>query len=377
MFKKWYTACFKTYADVFIRLAAIYFALYLINLLTSNPDAFVIGYCDPNDASCVPKTLGLGEQVFVILGILMFAKQFPDLLKDLLGIDLKGNFTLNPMKKIGENAPLAAAAIGMGTGAIGGVIGNIMASREAYKGQGFNGFFKGAGQALGGIFTGAARGAHAGYGSKGSKLFGTSWNAAGKGGQNIINKQGTSSVGRNVAKVQTGLGIHTKADRLDAESKAYSTVADIRKEIRDAADYDTNKYFWYEGGVRYETSTKAAKQEYEDAMNSGASSAEVEAKRKVYEKVREMAIDNASTQKPDGTYLNAEIKAKFDKLNRHVENNKHLETFKNMGNISTDSELSSALGQAKTANATLTSSVEWDTAHANQNYAKTGSSGKK
>ena len=113
MFKKWYTACFKTYADVFIRLAAIYFALYLINLLTKNPDAFTIN----------GKPLGIAETLFVILGILMFAKQFPDLLKDLLGIDLKGNFTLNPVKKIEDNAlfgkNLTGAAAGLAVGTVG------------------------------------------------------------------------------------------------------------------------------------------------------------------------------------------------------------------------------------------------------------------
>ena len=130
----------------------------------------------------------------------MFAKQFPDLLKDLLGIDLKGNFTLNPMKKIGENAPLAAAALGLGAGALGGIAGNFLASRQTHSG-----FLKGLKHTVGGAFTGAARGAHAGYDSKGSKLFSSSWNAAGKGGQNIIDKDGSHLSERVSARINKGL----------------------------------------------------------------------------------------------------------------------------------------------------------------------------
>ena len=366
MFKKWYTACFKTYADVFIRLAAIYFALFLINILTKTPDAFTIN----------GQPLGMAEQLFVILGILMFAKQFPDLLKDLLGIDLKGNFTLNPMKKIGENAPLAAAALGLGAGAVGGMVGNFMASREAYKGQGVKGFGKGFLQTLGGAFTGAGRGAHAGYGSKGSKLFGTSWNAAGKGGQNIINKQGTSLVGRNTARVQTGLGIHTKADRLDAESQKYKEMEELRKQIRSVADYDdqTRGKIFVKGAngstrTLHDVNVKDAKQALEDAINGGASEARVTELRENYEAIRADAIKYPGT--------NVKIASLMEKANRLVEDNKNLSGFKNTGPITDDKSLTAAMGKAIDANTELINSEEWDRAHANQSYAKTGSSGKK
>ena len=361
MFKKWYTACFKTYADVFIRLAAIYFALYLINLLTKNPDAFTIN----------GRPLGLAETLFVILGILMFAKQFPDLLKDLLGIDLKGNFTLNPMKKIGENAPLAAAALGLGAGALGGIAGNFLASRQTHSG-----FLKGLKHTVGGAFTGAARGAHAGYDSKGSKLFSSSWNAAGKGGQNIINKQGTSLVGRNTARVQTGLGIHTKADRLDAESKKYKEMEELRKQIRSVADYDdqTRGNIVVKGAngstrMLNGVNVKDAKQALEDAINGGASEARVTELRENYEAIRADAIADPGQ--------NVQIASLMEKANRLVDDNKDLSGFKNTGPITDDKSLTGAMVNAQKANTELTNSKEWDRAHANQSYAKTGSSGKK
>lgn len=205
MFKKWYTACFKTYADVFIRLAAIYFAIYLINLLISNPNAFVIGFCDSGDTNCVPKTLGLSEQLFVILGILMFAKQFPDLIKDLLGIDLKGNFTLNPIKKIEDNAlfgkNLTGAAAGLAIGTVGA--------------------FSGAGRARG--LTGALGGL---FGGKGMAETLKSQRDKNKTMRNAI-MDGSTFGGRFGARFYSAFGARTAADKYDTD------VHDIDEQIKD------------------------------------------------------------------------------------------------------------------------------------------------
>lgn len=101
VFDKWVKMSVSTYLDLFIRLAAIYFAVYLIqcildtgletttmdangNMVTSQPGPFVI--------------------IFMILGLLMFAKQLPNIIKDLTGLDLGGKFTLNPLKKIQDEA---------------------------------------------------------------------------------------------------------------------------------------------------------------------------------------------------------------------------------------------------------------------------------
>lgn len=150
MFKKWYTNCFKTYADVFIRLGAIYFAIFIISLLTKgffDGNAFYIGY------GTSKRTLTNIEAAFVILGVLMFAKQLPDLLKDLLGVDLKGDFSLNPMKKM-ASIPLAGGALAAGLGIAGnsalaggrltaGLAGSAFKGlHSAIKGNGFVSGFK-------------------------------------------------------------------------------------------------------------------------------------------------------------------------------------------------------------------------------------------
>lgn len=138
MFKKWYQMCFKTYLSLFIRLLAIYFAIYIIGRVGKMVDIV--------DGSTVTN---LWVKIFVIIGALMFAKQFPEILKSLgIKLDGDGKFTLNPLKKFEE-------------GALGGK--NITgAARGALVGAA--GMFSGAGATR--ALTGAFRGATSGKGWK-------------------------------------------------------------------------------------------------------------------------------------------------------------------------------------------------------------------
>lgn len=96
MFKKWYEMCFKTYISLFIRLLAMYFATYIISRVDSMVDII--------DGSYVSNLL---VKIVVIIGVLMFAKQLPNILEG-LGIKLdgagKGKFTLNPLRKVQNEA---------------------------------------------------------------------------------------------------------------------------------------------------------------------------------------------------------------------------------------------------------------------------------
>lgn len=115
MFKKWYKACFSTFLSLFIRLAAIYLAIYIIINITQT------GITDVVTGERITDWWVI---IFVIVGALIFAKQLPKILEDLTGIKLEG-FTLNPLKKI-ENEALGGKAIkntalGVGTaGLVGG-----------------------------------------------------------------------------------------------------------------------------------------------------------------------------------------------------------------------------------------------------------------
>lgn len=109
LFSKWLKMCVTTYLSLFIRLAAIYFAIFVIGEITS-------GGVDLTSSPLVT--------VFLILGALIFANQLPKMIEELVpSLKGSGTFSLNPMKTIGAS-PLASAAVGGVAGAIGGTVAN-------------------------------------------------------------------------------------------------------------------------------------------------------------------------------------------------------------------------------------------------------------
>lgn len=121
MFKKWLREVGGTWASVFIRLLALFFAVSIIQKVG---DLQYIGNLNNHEAS-------FWVQLFVIIGALMFAKKLPQLITDITGIKLDGGFNINPMKKIREQAlggNFAAGAItGVAAGGLalaGGVVSN-------------------------------------------------------------------------------------------------------------------------------------------------------------------------------------------------------------------------------------------------------------
>ena len=105
VFNKWAKLCLNTYLDLFIRLIAIYFAVFVIGQLT--------------ELRIVDAVTGLEKDVspflfvFIVLGALLFAKQLPKLIEDLTGFKMDGKFTLNPLKKLGE-VPVAGKPLESG-----------------------------------------------------------------------------------------------------------------------------------------------------------------------------------------------------------------------------------------------------------------------
>ncbi len=92
MFKKWYQMCLKTYLSLFLKLLALYFALYIISRVGRLVDII--------DGSHVTNAY---VTIFIIIGALMFAKNFTKILES-LGVKLDGGFQLNPFKKLENEA---------------------------------------------------------------------------------------------------------------------------------------------------------------------------------------------------------------------------------------------------------------------------------
>lgn len=125
VFSKWVKLSLSVYLDLFFRLIAIFFAIFVIKCMQNAE--FVDSV---TGASVTPSGL---TAVFIILGALMFAKQLPKLIEDLTGIKLSGSFTLNPLKKLEEvpvaGKPIAAVSrfAGRTTLGVAGLAGNLAA----------------------------------------------------------------------------------------------------------------------------------------------------------------------------------------------------------------------------------------------------------
>lgn len=160
VFDKWFKMVLSTYLDLFIRLIAIYFAVFVISLITQN-----FGAVDA--VTGLRKSVNPFVIVFIILGSLLFAKQLPKLIEDLTGFKMDGKLTLNPLKKLGE-VPLAgkaAATVGgvvagakagshvgaMGKGAFLGALSGARSVPLSGTKNGESAFFKGANTAYKGL----------------------------------------------------------------------------------------------------------------------------------------------------------------------------------------------------------------------------------
>lgn len=138
MMSKWLKQCINTYLGLFIRIAAVNFVVFVVNIIFSH------------------KSVALGEvgtftKVVILFGALMFAKELPKLLSDLLGIDLNGNFKMNPFSRL----PGSKFMGGLTKATVGGVIGTA----GSFIGHGL-----GTGLAAGGSLVGATVGAMRGRG---------------------------------------------------------------------------------------------------------------------------------------------------------------------------------------------------------------------
>lgn len=150
---KWGKECGKTYIDLFIRLAAIFFALDIIHNVIEGSDGVMITF------STGQPVTNLLVRLFIIIGCLMFAKQMPQLISDILGIKLDGGgFSL---KKQLSGLPGMGLAKTLGAGAIGyagGMAANAWATKGNWKGKGFLNGLRNTGSIIAGAHSGAVRG---------------------------------------------------------------------------------------------------------------------------------------------------------------------------------------------------------------------------
>ena len=166
-FNKWVKMCITTFIDVFIRVAIIYFIVFMIKgVLNSDIDSLLIGsasYSDEKQAFVAENLLWI--KIVLFLALLMFAKKAPDLIHEMFpkttssigfGLSMKERF--KNMVGAGIVAGTVGAAGAAALGAAGAAAGNAY---YGYKnGRGVVGTLK---SSLAGAVSGGLRGAKAGF----------------------------------------------------------------------------------------------------------------------------------------------------------------------------------------------------------------------
>lgn len=151
-FKKWTDQCIATYLDLFFRLMIIYFIMTLIGDILKELKPNSVGgvlYASTGLAGEDTLTRVLVIAV-IIIGLLLFAKKVPELIKDIFpnfGGAGKFSFSLKPPKEVTGGAKFGAGL------AIGGIAGMASGIRNGY---GVKGKIAGA---FGGLKHGALGGA--------------------------------------------------------------------------------------------------------------------------------------------------------------------------------------------------------------------------
>lgn len=107
-FDNWTKSLISTYVDLFVRLAIVYFGLFMIQIIM-NGGMDIFG----SNVKGFTFTSGVAF-IFIILGILVFMRQAPQFIKDVLGI--KGK----PMGNVGLSSMMAGTASLLGGAGLAG-----------------------------------------------------------------------------------------------------------------------------------------------------------------------------------------------------------------------------------------------------------------
>lgn len=239
-FKNWVKQCTKTYLDLFIRLAILYFIITLSGkVLKFFEDSNALSNYGIESGSMKFVLV----KIFLLLGLLMFGKRVPELLKELFPGDGKFDFGVKSPKKLFSEIPGSGlakkgvtAGVGIAAGAGLGVVGAGISGISRFRSNRANG------KSVAGSLFGGAYGVGAGL-FKGVKSGFTKKGVSGgwKNIQESNNKynqlitSGGSTLGTVGAKLGDVLG-ESKGQRYSREMANYQKVIDDYGYINDVAE---------------------------------------------------------------------------------------------------------------------------------------------
>lgn len=226
MFKKWTSMCVKTYLDLFIRLFALYFGIYVITLIGKF-----------RDVSTGEVVSGWLVSIFMIVGILIFVKKLPDILKESLGLDggTFKDFKLNPLKRL-ENDMLGAKQIaGVGAAGLAGAaaFGTNLIARKGNVFSALAGGLSATGRGLKGTIKG----------EKFGKNFSNSYSGAMTARQNRADRKelGVNAFDTMSQRLRQNMGMATKDQIQDSQIKRYDEATKALDAAKSRAEGEVDK----------------------------------------------------------------------------------------------------------------------------------------
>lgn len=191
MMSKWVGHCINTYLGLFIRIAVVNFAIFVINLIYTNKITVSGG------------EVGTFMKVVILFGTIMFAKEAPKLINELTGGKLSGDFKMNPFSRV---PGLGVAASGVVGGIAGGIAAGVTHKQLGHSaGLTTAGVFRGIGQGMTSGITGGVK-------NHGQHFLKNGLAASRAQSDRVRKNDGTTSGGRIKSSVSKAIGISTEED---------------------------------------------------------------------------------------------------------------------------------------------------------------------
>lgn len=262
VFSKWVKQVISLFVEVFIRIAALTFGVYLIGLIVEKFDNKLPGIDSLNLVG--QKTIVLA---LLIMSVIIFVKQIPKIIGDMFGLDT-GGMKLGLMDKLAQGGALTAGAIA--GGALGTLGRNtVSAVKGVGKAQGGWNKFKAGVAGVASVGAGALSGGVRGFkGGKGAKNLTDMKKAAGTAVADATTAKGkrdayrAAHTGKNALHTMVNVGaghIFDKADsvgayfgigdelqNLQAEQAVYQEGMGFKKKLFDLVS-DNERVLAYQG----------------------------------------------------------------------------------------------------------------------------------
>lgn len=385
--KKWASICGKEYAGLFIRLAGVYFSVSVIQLVMGTLPGVndAMTYYDP-DGTFSTTPVGFFVKLFIIIGALMFAKQLPQFIEQVLGVKLSGGDGFN-LKKRFSSMPGMGLAKMAGAGALGfagGMAANTLAARRNFGWDKNKGFWKNIGHnAWGGIrgLGSAAAGGVSGLGRGAFSKEKSMWKAGAAGVKGAVDKRNLRDqrqesgyhIGRRTAdRLDQFAGIPTGADMYDKQMAAYDAFLKeqsgldgyVEGEIMKGKGSATTSFSWTNVAGQKMRSTgnvNVLRQQVDSLRANGASAVDIQNAEYAYKAALKQAKIDYVNNSNDNT-----VSEFISNMNYIKDSNSTYEGFSSMGTISTGEAWDSSKGTIKGVQASIKSSDKYRRAQANK-----------